>query len=110
MNGNGTIAVPGGQASFDFSGQTPLKSGPHFITYQDSANNFSFSTNKVKFITFNGNHVQFGGVIKIGKHKYNFTVDAYDNGPNGLNDQFFINVSNGYSAGGFLTSGQISIY
>ena len=111
MNGNGTIAVPGGEASFDFSAQTPLKSGPHFITYQDSVNNFSFSTNKITSVTFDGNHVTFSGTAKIGKKKkISFTVNTYDNGPNGATDQFFISASNGYSAGGSLRSGQISIH
>ena len=110
MNGNGTIAVPGGEASFDFSAQTPLTSGPHFINYQDPTNKFSFYTSKITSITFNGNHVQFSGTGKSHKRKFTFTVDAYDNGPNGATDQFFISASNGYSAGGFLRSGQISIH
>jgi hypothetical protein len=43
------------------------------------------------------------------KKQYSFTVDAYDNGPNGAGDQFFVTISNGYSAGGALTSGDIDI-
>ena len=110
VNGQGTIAVEGGQASFDFSAQTPLKPGPHFLNYRDSANNFSFYTNKITQITFSVGHVQFSGTAKIGKHKkISFTVDAYDNGPNGAGDRFFISASNGYFAGGFLTGGDIAI-
>jgi hypothetical protein len=37
-------------------------------------------------------------------------VDVIDNGDPGTNDFFSIQVSNGYSASGFLTSGNISIH
>ena len=60
---------------------------------------------------FRENHAQFSGIAKQGRHKpaLSFTVDVYDNGPDGKNDRFIIQVSNGYSAQGPLSSGNITI-
>lgn len=82
-----------------------------FLQYQDPANHFSFDVKNLGPVTITGNHAQFSGRAKMSKHgAVSFTVDAYDNGPTGANDQFFIHASNGYSAGGTLSSGDISIH
>ncbi len=105
------IAVKGGQASFSFAAEVPPKKGDHFLSYSDPAHSFTFSTNKVGPATITGNHVHFSGTAKLGKKgpTITFTVDAYDNSADGSSDQFFITASNGYSAGGSLTSGNIVI-
>ena len=109
-HGNGSISVSGGQATFDFSEQNN-KPHHHFLSYSDPAHQFSFSTKKLSPVTIIGNHAHFTGTAKLGgKHGpiITFTVDVYDNGNS--NDQFFIQASNGYSAGGTLTSGGIFIH
>ena len=109
-HGNGSISVSGGQASFTFSEQNG-KPGHHFLSYSDPAHQFSFSTKKLSPVTVIGNHAHFTGTAKLGgKHgpTISFTVDVYDNGAS--NDQFFLSASNGYSAGGTLTSGNIFIH
>ena len=80
------------------------------MSYSDPSANFSFRTNKLSLVTIIGNHAFFSGTAKLGKHgpTITFTVDVYDNGPSG--DTFSIMASNGYSAGGTLTSGGIAIH
>ena len=80
------------------------------FSYSDSAAGLSLSSNKLTGVTFNGNQVHFSGTSK-GSKKSNlsFTVDATDNGT-GSSDTLSIHVSNGYSASGNLTSGDIAIH
>jgi len=47
---------------------------------------------------------------KIRRTKVPFTVDLSDNGYPGTLDFFSIHLSNGYSASGYVTSGDISIH
>ena len=78
------------------------------FSYSDPAGGLSLSANKVAGLTFNGNQAHFTGTAKIGKRKASFSVDATDNGQPGTpNDIFSISISNGYSASGHLTSGDI---
>ena len=64
---------------------------------------------KVTSLTFSGNTAHITGTAKIGKKKINFTIDVVDNGDPGTNDFFSIQLSNGYSASGYLTSGGLTI-
>ena len=80
------------------------------FSYDDPATPISFRSMKISSLTFNGNQAHFTGTSKIGKTKISFTVDVTDNGEPGTNDFFSLHVSNGYSASGFLTSGNISLH
>ncbi len=81
------------------------------FSYSDPTANLSFSSNKITSVTFTGNHAHFTGTAKLSKKsRLSFTVDATDNGTPGTLDTFSIQVSNGYTAGGNLTSGDISVY
>ena len=81
------------------------------FTYDDPCRPFSFRALKITSLTFTNNHAHFTGTGKIGKQKITFSVDVTDNGSPGTNNDFFsIQVSNGYSASGFLTSGNISVH
>jgi hypothetical protein len=79
------------------------------FSYSDPATPISFSAMKITSLTFTGNQAHFSGTAKIGKTKVTFTVDVTDNGDPGTNDFFSLHVSNGYSASGFLSSGNISV-
>jgi hypothetical protein len=82
-----------------------------FIQYDDPANGFSFDTSKLSDLVINGNQVQFTGVIKLGHHqKITVTIDVVDNGDPGTLDTFSIMGTNGYSASGHLTSGNIRLH
>jgi hypothetical protein len=81
------------------------------FSYNDPTTPFSFTASKITGLTFNGNQARFTGTAKLTKKsQISFTVDVTDNGTPGTLDTFSIHVSNGYSAGGNLTSGDISIH
>jgi len=112
----GTISGPKeSQASFEVDGRIQMtkKKTKIFgnVAYEDPGVPFSFHSTKVTSLSFNGNHAHLAGTGKIGKKKVSFSCDVTDNGDPGTNNDFFsIQFSNGYSASGFLTSGNISIH
>jgi hypothetical protein len=78
--------------------------------YDDPGTPFSIHSSKITSLSFNGNQAQFTGTAKVGKKStISFTINVTDNGDPGTNDFFSLQVSNGYSASGFLTSGNISL-
>ena len=79
------------------------------FSYDDPATPISLRSMKITSLTFNNNQAHFTGTAKIGRQKVSFSVDVTDNGTPGTNDFFSLHVSNGYSASGFLTSGNISV-
>jgi hypothetical protein len=57
-----------------------------------------------------GNSAEFGGSADLGGgNRVTFDVNITDTG-NGTSDTFSISLSNGYSAGGNLTRGDIQIF
>jgi hypothetical protein len=116
------INAPRGPASFTIMevGRVTGRRGKVTITgsfsYSDPAAPLAFSAKKITVVTFTGNHASFGGTAKIPKtsvaraQNVTFTVNVVDNGVPGTSDTFSISVSNGYSAGGNLTSGDILIH
>jgi hypothetical protein len=115
-DGSGTINAPGGQASFVIQdvhlGKYVRHSNP-FFSYSDPGFPISFSTTKISSIVISGNQASFSGRAKLDqKHggKVSFTVNVTDNSADGTSDTFSLSVSNGYSASGTLTSGNINIH
>ena len=80
------------------------------VSYSDSAAGILFHSTKLTSLTFGGNHAHITGSGKSGKAKLSFTLDVDDNGNTGTFDVFSIHFSNGYSASGNLTSGNITIH
>jgi hypothetical protein len=79
------------------------------FSYNDPAFPLALSAEITK-ATITGNQSSFSGTAKgTGKHakKISFTVNVTDNG---TNDTFSISASNGYSASGNLTGGDILIH
>lgn len=109
--GSGTIATEGGQGTFSLSvgpGRRGKVTGS--FSYSDPSAPLSFSTGKFTNLVITGNQAQFSGTAKMGKkNKISFTVNVTDNGDPGTADFFSISVSNGYSAAGNLTSGNIQL-
>jgi hypothetical protein len=80
------------------------------FSYSDPGSGVSINASKISSLMFNGNHARFTGTAKLTrKSQVTFFVDVIDNGTPGTFDSFSIQVSNGYSAGGTLSSGDISI-
>jgi hypothetical protein len=122
VGGSGTINGRSGLASLTIQGVGKVagRKGKTTITggfsYSDPAVPLNFSAKKITSLTITGNQASFGGTAKIPKtsvaraQNITFTVSATDNGVPGTNDTFSISVSNGYSAIGNLTSGDILVH
>ena len=80
------------------------------VMYDDPVTPISFHSTKITTLTFNGNQAHIAGRGKANGANVTFTVDATDNGYPGAEDFFSIHLSNGYSASGNLTSGDITIH
>ena len=80
------------------------------FSYDDPATPLSYNSTKITSLTFSGNQAHIAGTGKIGKKKISFTLDVIDNGSPGTNDFFSLHLSNGYSASGNLTDGNITIH
>ena len=110
--GSGTIAGPqGGQASFSMDvtngggGTKPTGS----FSYNDPASGVSFQTSNFSSLSFTDNsHARFSGMATLTRRsQISFFVDVNDNG--GF-VAFSIQLSNGYTAHGNLTSGDLQIH
>ena len=77
---------------------------------EDPVTPISFHSTKITSLTFNGMEAHIAGSGKIGKTRVTFTCDAIDNGYPGTFDYFSIHFSNGYSASGYLLTGDITIH
>ena len=79
------------------------------FSYSDPAGGVSFTGTKVGALMISGNHAQFSGGAKLGRrNNVTFTVNVDDVGS--CPDDFTIQLSNGYTRSGNLTSGDISIH
>ena len=111
----GTIAGPhGGEASFDLDAlfqvtKKKTKLLGHLF-YDDPVTPISYHSAKITGLSFSGNTAHVTGTGKIGKTKVNFTLDVIDNGEPGTNDFFSLQLSNGYSVSGYLSSGNLLIH
>jgi hypothetical protein len=86
------------------------------FTYSDPSAGVSFTAKKIVSLSFNGNSAQFvaqgsGGTTSglQANGQISATVSVTDNGPSGTSDTFSITVSTGYSDGGTLLSGNLTI-
>jgi hypothetical protein len=107
--GRGMIDGQGDAATFNFrakqSGNRPTGS----FSFSDPAAVISITGAKVRTLTFNGNSADLGGTARLGDGtRVTYSVTVTDNG-DGSSDTFSITLSNGYSASGTLTSGDIQI-
>jgi hypothetical protein len=111
VDGAGSIAVSGGQASFNFHVAPVLrkKKATNSFDYSDPTGGVGFEGARVDSLMISGNHAQFSGTARISRRRsVTFTVDADDFGS--CPDHFTIQLSNGYFRSGDLTSGDISIH
>jgi hypothetical protein len=111
--GFGTINTDGESSSASFTFNVPLavkKSKPS-MSYSDPGSGISFNTKKLGPVTIMGRHAHFAGTAKLGKKAgtISFIVDMADLSVDGAADEFTLSASNGYSASGTLTSGNITV-
>jgi len=110
VSGRGTIDGQGDQASFNFhaseSGDRPSGS----LSFSDPAAGISIAKARIRTLNFNGNSADLGGNARLGDGtRVTYSVSVTDNSSDGSTDTFSITLSNGYAAGGTLTSGDIKV-
>ncbi|HEY2124919.1 MAG TPA: post-COAP-1 domain-containing protein, partial [Chthoniobacterales bacterium] len=111
--GSGTIASPfGGEASFIVNAH--FKNGVSGkvignVDLNDPNAGFRLTQIKVTHMSFVGDCVFMNGTAKIGRTRVTFAVEACDFGTGPGIDFFAISISNGYSAAGFIDSGDIKL-
>jgi len=106
----GTIDNKGNEVTFNFharqSGDEPAGS----LSLSDPAAEMLITKAKIHTLTFSGNSADPGGTARLGDGtRVTYSVSVTDNGSDGSLDTFSITLSNGYSASGTLTSGNIQI-
>jgi hypothetical protein len=81
-----------------------------YLAYCDSAADVCTNRGRVQSLTITGNNATFSGYVKLNGQRVDFDASVTDNTSGGTSDTFSINLSNGYSASGTVTSGEIRIY
>lgn len=110
VTGGGTIAVAGGKANFGFqvlkTGKNGLKGN---LTYHDAGAGEILKATTIHslVVSSNGMHATISGVATVnGAGAFSFVAEIDDLAEPGTGaDKFQITVSDGYSAGGNVTSG-----
>lgn len=111
VKGRGAIAIEGDQITFNFhaaQGDDGSTSGS--FSFCDPAAGICITNAKFQNLSVEGNTAYFVGSTRLDTGlKVIFNVSATDNGQPGTSDTISITLSNGYSASGTLTSGDIQI-
>lgn len=109
VDGQGTFDNLGNTVTFKIHATQGVRPSGS-VTFSDPAAGISFTKAKVRTLTFNGNSADLGGTARLGDGtRVTYSVTATDNSSSGSPDTFSITLSNGYSASGSLTSGDIQI-
>lgn len=106
VRGNGTIAGSSGAINFNIKGtynaQNQIVAD---MFYNDSGAKIHFNNPVVNRLIFNGNQATLMGTARVQNQTVTFTTTVTGGSPGTM----FISLSNGYSAGGNLTSGGIVV-
>jgi hypothetical protein len=110
VSGGGTIDGQGDSATFNFRAKQLGGRSSGSLTFSDPAAGISIMNAKVRTLTFSGNTADLGGKARLGDGTtVTYSVSVTDISSDGSADTFSINLSNGYSAGDTLTSGDIKV-
>ncbi len=111
VSGQGSIDGQGDEATFEFHATQSDDRPTGSLSFSDPAAGISITKAKVRTLTFDGNSADLGGTARLGDGMtVTYSVTVTDNTGNGGTDTFFITLSNGYSARGPLTNGDIQIH
>jgi hypothetical protein len=108
VTGGGDIAVAGGTATFGMVEITNADGQPKGnFTYQDRASGRMVKSTQIIALVISGTHARiFGKATVNGSGSFDFVLDVDDLAEPGANvDQFRIEMSDGYIAGGTVLSG-----
>ena len=113
VDGRGTINSQGGRVTFHFraSQSDDSSSADYFSLCDPAAGVCLTNAARIRNLSINGNTAEFNGPAQLNDGtKVQYTVSVTDNGKPGTLDTISINLSDGYSAGGTLITGDIRIY
>ena len=80
-----------------------------YLSICDAAADVCTKKGRVYSLTITGPNADFSGFVQLHGRTVNFDASVTDNGEPGTSDTFSISMTNGYSASGTLTSGDIQI-
>jgi hypothetical protein len=116
VTGGGQISVRGGKASFGFNaGFKPNASTPSVqFNYVDHATGMHVKATSIRVYeqgaTTTSRHLE-GSCTIDGRSGFSYSIDVADEAEPGRNrDSLSISLSNGYSAGGRLTAGNVQLH
>ena len=111
IDGRGTINRRGDQVTFQFhASQSDDSTSADFFSFCDPAADVCLTNAGIRSLSINGNTAEFTGTAQLDNGtKVHYSVSVTDNGKPGTLDTISINLSDGYSAGGMLVTGDIRI-
>jgi hypothetical protein len=111
VDGRGTFDNRENEVTFNFYAKQPDKgSALGYYSFCDPAAAVCITTGKTESLSITGISAEFSGIARLEDGtRVRFDVSVTDNGEPGRLDTISITLSNGYSAGGILTSGDIRI-
>jgi expansin (peptidoglycan-binding protein) len=110
VSGRGSINGQGDRASFNVRARQTNDRPGGSLSFSDPAADVSITKAKIRTLAFTGNRADLSGNTRLSDGtKVTYSLSVTDNGSDGSSDTFTISLSNGYSAGGTLTSGNIQI-
>ena len=112
VDGRGTFDNQENEVTFNFhANQADDSSALGSYFFCDPASGVCITTGKIQSLSITGINAQFSGEARLEDGiRVRFDVSVTDNGEPGRLDTISMTLSNGYSASGTLTSGDIRIY
>jgi hypothetical protein len=111
VSGSGAVPHGTGSATFNTDLTVGSKRPTGYFTFIDLTAGVSFSQSKIRTFTISGHTATIAGSAKLENRggTVTFNVVLTDNSVDGSTDTFSITMSNGYSASGTLTAGNVTI-
>ncbi|HEY3664279.1 MAG TPA: post-COAP-1 domain-containing protein [Chthoniobacterales bacterium] len=111
VTGHGTIDNEGNQVTFSISASQPSGSGVRGrFLFCDATAGVCATRARISSLSIHNTEADFSGAARLDDGTgVQFNASVSDNSSDGSLDTFTISLSNGYSASGTLTSGDISI-
>jgi galactose oxidase-like protein/Kelch motif protein len=109
-DGRGAFDNQGNEVTFQFRVTQGDQDIIGYLAFCDPAADVCTNRGRVQSLTIAGTNATFSGYVQLSGQRVTFDASVNDNSPGGTADTFSINLSNGYSASGAVTSGEIRIY
>jgi len=112
VDGRGSIHREDNRVTFQFRvSQSDDSTSADYFSFCDPAAGVCSTNAKIRNLSIKGNTAEFSGTVQLDDgDEVRYSVSVTDNGEPGTLDTISINLSDGYSAGGTLTTGDIRIY